>query len=91
MIIRYHMCTAPADDRPMTQKEYEEFVEVMAQAELEQHLEYLAELVAAQTIKIEEQRVYIKVLEQLEADRRNKMSKLQKTIEELEQELMRLK
>jgi hypothetical protein len=85
------MYMAPADDRPMTQKEYEEFAKAMAEAELEEHLDYLAELVAAQTIKLEEQRVYIKVLEQLEADRRDKMSKLQKNLDELEQELMRLK
>lgn len=91
MIIRYNMYMAAPDDRPMTQKEYEEFAKAMAEAELETHLEYLAELVAAQTIKLEEQRVYIKVLEQLEADRRDKMSKLQKNLDQLEQELMRLK
>lgn len=73
----------------MTEAEYLEFEEMCAIAEDQEHMQYLIELVAAQTIKLEEQRVYIAVLNQLESDRRQKIEQLQNTIDELERELLK--
>jgi hypothetical protein len=80
-----------ADDRLLTSKEYKEFAALMEEHEHQQHMENIATLLAAQTIKLEQQRVYIKVLEQLEADRRSKLAKLEETLEQLELEIMRLR
>lgn len=75
----------------MTKAEYDEFVQLCDRLEEEEHQYYLAELLAAQDLKIKDQTLHIKILEGLLTEKRDKLVELEETLARLENEIMRLK
>jgi len=80
-----------ADDRQMTEAEYKQFLKLVEELEAEQHEYYIAELLAAQDLKIKDLNLHIKILEGLLSEKRDQLQELSKTLEQLELEIARLK
>ncbi len=79
------------EDRPLTEKEYAEFKRQVNYAQEQAALEDIAELLAVQDKKIKDQNIYIKVLEDLAVSRQGKLDRLEKVLETLEQEVLKLR
>lgn len=79
------------DDRLLTEAEYNEFMDDCDRLSLAEDLEQLETVVKAQYEKIEAQRIYIKMLEDMNGDRSDKLLKLQENLEQLEKELIKLR
>lgn len=80
-----------SDDRQLTRQEWAECEKLIHDSEEQQALLDIAELLAVQTKKIEDQTIYIRVLEDLAVSREEKVKRLEGTLEQLEKEVMKLR
>ena len=76
------------DDRQLTKAEWDEVEKIIRQVEEEEALKEIAARIAQQTIKLEQNRVYIKCLETVNAQLRDKIESLSKDLDKLEKELL---
>jgi hypothetical protein len=82
---------AKGDDRQLTAKEYEQFVKDCEELAAQQDLAELTVLCDIQEKRIRELQLYVRILEDLNAARNDKLLKLQHNLEQLEKELIELR
>lgn len=79
------------DDRLLTKDEYKQFLETCADLEKQEHWQNLTELLAATFIKLNDQIIYVQILESLLETRSAKLTQLENTLNTLEKELIELR
>lgn len=85
------MVSHKKDDRLLTETEYDQFMEDCDRLGMAEDLQQLEMVVEAQAEKIEAQGLYIRMLEDLNVSRSDKLLKLQENLERLEKELIKLR